>query len=122
MLGLASTYEPGRWRFNAVALYTYGGGGGEYETGSSLFSELSVGNRFWLEPYPGPFMRLDFILRHRHSDRARMGGMIVPLVIRSPPSRIVRVIERLPSSSRSRVVNGGPSSSRITSWPATASS
>ncbi len=69
MLGVAATYEPERWRFNAVALYMQGGSGGEFETSNEFFSELSVGNRFWLEPYPGPFMRADLALRYRRSSR-----------------------------------------------------
>jgi hypothetical protein len=78
MLGIASTYEPGRWRFNAVALYQHGGGGGEFEAGDSLFAELSVGNRFWLEPYPGPFMRADLALRHRRDERVHVADDFLP--------------------------------------------
>lgn len=72
LLGLAATYEPARWRFNAVALFVHGGGGGEDETGDSFLAELSVGNRFWLEPYPGPFMRADLALRHRRDERVHV--------------------------------------------------
>lgn len=64
-IGFAITPEPGRWRFNAAVLYrlrTDSDGDGDHR-GDSLFAELAVGNRFWLEPYPGPFMRLDLLLR-----------------------------------------------------------
>ena len=77
-LGTAVTYEPGRWRFNAAVMYQSNGEGGQdFKSGDELFGELAVGNRFWLEPYPGPFMRLDAILRFRHTWRARQDGDIV---------------------------------------------
>lgn len=60
-IGLAITPEPGRWRFNAAILHqlrTDPDGDGD-RLGASWYAELAVGNRFWLEPYPGPFMRLD---------------------------------------------------------------
>jgi hypothetical protein len=69
MLGIGVTYEPYRWRFNAALLYKHNGGGGEYDAGDEVFAELAVGNRFWLEPYPGPFMRADLLLRYRRQDR-----------------------------------------------------
>ncbi len=66
-LGTAVTYEPGRWRFNAMALYKrVGQGTHDYAQGDQFFAELAAGNRFWLEPYPGPFMRADVALRYRH--------------------------------------------------------
>ena len=74
LLGMAATYEPGRWRFNAVVLHREGGGGGQFPTGDSLFAELAAGHRFWLEPYPGPFMRADLALRHRRDERVTAGG------------------------------------------------
>lgn len=64
-IGVAITPEPGRWRFNAAVLYTFRtdtDGDGD-RRGDSLFAELAIGNRFWLEPYPGPFMRLDLFTR-----------------------------------------------------------
>ena len=74
-LGAAATYEPGRWRFNAATLYQRNGkGGGDFKDGDELFAELAAGNRFWLEPYPGPFMRFDVLLRYRHQTRASLGG------------------------------------------------
>jgi hypothetical protein len=74
-IGTAATYEPGRWRFNALALYkrvdegTLG-----YKQGDQFFAELAAGNRFWLEPYPGPFMRADVLIRFRHEWADRQGG------------------------------------------------
>ncbi|MBL9077142.1 MAG: transporter [Planctomycetes bacterium] len=70
-IGVAITPEPGRWRFNAAVLYTLhtdSDGDGD-QRGDALFAELAVGNRFWLEPYPGPFMRLDLLLRWRDEQR-----------------------------------------------------
>jgi len=74
-IGAAATYEPGRWRFNAAALYKRNGlGAQDYKFGDEVFAELAAGNRFWLEPYPGPFMRFDALLRYRHQGCASDGG------------------------------------------------
>lgn len=78
-LGAAVTYEPGRWRFNAAALYLRNGKGAEdFKAGDEIFVELAAGNRFWLEPYPGPFMRFDALIRYRRQDRAADGGSSLP--------------------------------------------
>jgi hypothetical protein len=77
-IGAAVTHEPGRWRFNAAALYQRNGQGARgYKNGDELFGELAVGNRFWLEPYPGPFMRFDVLLRYRREWRSRQDGGLV---------------------------------------------
>lgn len=76
LLGAAVTHEPERWRFNAATLFHLRGdtdGDGD-RRGSDLVTELAVGNRFWLEPYPGPFMRLDLVARYHHESRDRMDG------------------------------------------------
>jgi len=76
--GTGFTYEPGRWRVNAFGFYKHNGQGGhDYKHGDQLFFELAGGNRFWVEPYPGPFMRADLLLRYRHEWRDRKGGSIV---------------------------------------------
>lgn len=75
-IGLAVTPEPGRWRFNAAVLHqlrTDTDGDGD-RLGSAWFAELAVGNRFWLEPYPGPFMRLDVFVHWYDEARDRAGG------------------------------------------------
>ena len=78
-VGTAVTYEPGRWRFNALALYKrVGEGTHEYKQGDEFFAELAAGNRFWLEPYPGPFMRADIMLRFRNDGSDRRAGHAVP--------------------------------------------
>ncbi len=102
MLGVAATYEPGRWRFNAVALATKGGGGGTYETPDELFAELSVGNRFWLEPYPGPFMRADLALRHERTERVHVADGFTP----GPPL----------ANSNVRQASGGEVTSLAVNW------
>ena len=77
-IGLAATHEPGRWRFNAFVLYRHNGQGArDFSFGDEFFAEISAGNRFWLEPYPGPFMRLDVMLRYRFAGRASDGGSLV---------------------------------------------
>lgn len=65
-LGLAVTHEPGRWRFNAAALWRWhtDTDGDDTRLGDELVAELAAGNRFWLEPYPGPFMRADLVARY----------------------------------------------------------
>lgn len=75
MLGAAATYEPYRWRFNAALLYKANGeNGADYAFGDEVFAELAAGNRFWLEPYPGPFMRADLLLRYRWAARDEQFG------------------------------------------------
>jgi len=77
-VGAAVTYEPGRWRFNAMALYKrVGQGTHDYKQADQVFAEVAAGNRFWLEPYPGPFMRADVMLRFRHEGADQQGGTSV---------------------------------------------
>ncbi|MBM3961303.1 MAG: transporter [Planctomycetes bacterium] len=79
-IGVAITPEPGRWRFNAAVLRQFRtdtDGDGD-RLGSSWYGELAVGNRFWLEPYPGPFMRLDAFTHFYHEARDRQDGAFVP--------------------------------------------
>lgn len=65
--GTSVTHEPGRCRFNAMTLYKRVGQGTHgYKQADQFFAELAVGNRFWLEPYPGPFMRADIMIRYRY--------------------------------------------------------
>jgi hypothetical protein len=73
--GLSLTHEPGRWRFNAFAVYQRNGEGSrDAKNGDRFAAEIAAGNRFWLHPYPGPFMRADLMLRYRWEDRDRVGG------------------------------------------------
>ena len=77
-IGTAVTHEPGRWRFNAAVLYQWKGEGTRnFKEGDEFFAELAAGNRFWLEPYPGPFMRFDALLRYRREWRSREDGDVV---------------------------------------------
>ncbi|MBI3855916.1 MAG: transporter [Planctomycetes bacterium] len=77
-IGTAVTHEPGRWRFNAMALYKrVGEGTHNYKEADQVFAEIAAGNRFWLEPYPGPFMRADVMLRFRHEGADRQAGRTV---------------------------------------------
>jgi hypothetical protein len=77
-LGFGATYEPERWRFNAALLYRLhtDSDGDNVRLGDELVSELAVGNRFWLEPYPGPFMRADLALRYYWQDKSRANGTL----------------------------------------------
>ena len=78
-LGGGVTHEPERWRFNAFVLYKYNSEGGhDIKRGDQAFLELAAGNRFWLEPYPGPFMRADLLLRFRHEAPDHRSGSPVP--------------------------------------------
>lgn len=77
-LGTAVTYEPGRWRFNTALLYQrHGQGAQDFKFGDELFGEIALGNRFWLEPYPGPFMRFDALLRYRRQWRSTQAGDLI---------------------------------------------
>jgi len=77
LLGVGATYEPGRWRFNAVALTKWNTPNGDgYRFGNDLVAELEAGNRFWLEPYPGPFMRFDGRVRYLAEGRDHDGGVV----------------------------------------------
>lgn len=74
-VGLAATYEPGRWRFNAAVQYTDNRQNSrDFRFGDEAFVELEAGNRFWLEPYPGPFMRFDVTARYYYQARGRQDG------------------------------------------------
>lgn len=77
-LGVAATYEPGRWRFNMAALYRFRTDidGDHTHLGDELVTEVEVGNRFWLEPYPGPFMRADVAVRYYWEDESRQDGRL----------------------------------------------
>lgn len=78
LLGLGATYEPYRWRFNAFVVYKVNGEGArDFNEGEEFHAEVAVGNRFWLEPYPGPFMRFDVMLRYRHTGQSTAGGRAV---------------------------------------------
>lgn len=75
-IGVAITPEPGRWRFNAAILRQLRNDTDDDgdRLGSSWYGELAVGNRFWLEPYPGPFMRLDAFVHWYDEARDRYDG------------------------------------------------
>jgi hypothetical protein len=78
-IGLAITPEPGRWRFNLAGIYrihTDTDGDGD-QLGDSFFAEIAIGNRFWLEPYPGPFMRLDLFAHYEHENRDAVDGQLL---------------------------------------------
>ena len=67
------------WRFNAMTMAKRVGEGTHgLKQGDQVFAELAAGNRFWLEPYPGPFMRADVLLRFRHESADRQGGRALP--------------------------------------------
>lgn len=80
-LGLGVTHEPGRWRFNAAALHRWrtDSDGDGFALGDEFVAELAVGNRFWLEPYPGPFMRADLVFRWYHEARSETQPIALPL-------------------------------------------
>src|SRR5213075_2230986 len=77
LLGIGATYEPARWRFNAVALSKWNTPNDDgYRFGNDFVAELEAGNRFWLEPYPGPFMRLDGRVRYVSEGQDHDGGTV----------------------------------------------
>jgi hypothetical protein len=75
IVGAAVNYEPYRWKFDATVLYKRNGENRDHvRFGDEIYVELAAGNRFYLEPYPGPFMRFDVELIYRHLSRDRLGG------------------------------------------------
>jgi hypothetical protein len=77
-LGAGINYEPYRWKFDATVLYKRNGENGDhFHFGDELLVELAAGNRFYLEPFPGPFMRFDLELIYRHFGGDRLGGNAV---------------------------------------------
>lgn len=74
--GLAATYEPGRWRYNLAARHRWRTDFDDdgAHLGDDTVAEAAIGNRFWLEPYPGPFMRADLVLRYYREGRAALNG------------------------------------------------
>lgn len=78
LVGAGLNYEPYRWKFDATLIYKRNGENGDhFHFGDETLLELAAGNRFWLEPYPGPFMRFDLELLYRHFGRDRSGGAAV---------------------------------------------
>ena len=77
-IGFGLTHEPERWRFNAAFLYRLRTDSDDdgWRLGDELISELAVGNRFWLMPYPGPFMRADLAVRYYWQDESRADGPV----------------------------------------------
>ena len=74
-LGAAGTLERERWKLNAVAFYQWNTvGAQEYKFGDELVVDLSAGNRFWIERYPGPSMSASMGLRWLHTFRSYQDG------------------------------------------------
>lgn len=74
-LGIAGTLERRRWKFNATVLYqTNGTGGDDYSFGDRVAFDFAVGNRFWIEPYPGPAASATLGLRWVHEESAEKSG------------------------------------------------
>ena len=74
-LGAALTLERDRWKFNSVALYQHNSRGGQdFKFGDDLVLDLSVGNRIWIEPFPGPAASLSMGLRWKHEWKSRRRG------------------------------------------------
>ncbi len=78
-LGFGLTHEPERWRFNAACLYRLRTDTDDdgWRLGDEFVSELAIGNRFWLQPYPGPFMRADLAVRYYWQDESRASGPVL---------------------------------------------
>ena len=73
--GGAVTLERERWKLNAVGFYQWNTPGAQdYEFGDELVLDLSAGNRFWIERYPGPSMSASLGLRWSHTFRSYQDG------------------------------------------------
>lgn len=78
IVGAAINYEPYRWKFDATVLYKRNGENVDrFHFGDETYVELAAGNRFYLEPYPGPFMRFDLELLYRHLGRDRQNANVM---------------------------------------------
>ena len=74
-LGAAATLERVRWKINAVALYqknTEGDRG--FKFGDEFVADFAVGNRFWIDPYPGPAASATLGLRWTHEWKSQQDG------------------------------------------------
>ncbi len=78
-VGIAGTLERARWKFNATVFYQYNGPNeDDYAFGDKFAFDLSVGNRFWIEPYPGPAASVGVGFRWIHEGYAKLDGDSLP--------------------------------------------
>ena len=78
-IGIAGTLERGRWKINSTLLYQAAGSGDDGDSfGDKVAFDFAVGNRFWIDPYPGPAMSAGVGLRWVHEEASKEGGATNP--------------------------------------------
>ena len=74
-LGMASTWEQGRFRFDSQVFWqTFGEGDQDFESGDVVSVELDVGYRALMTRYPGPTVSTKVGTRWRHRERGEQAG------------------------------------------------
>ncbi len=78
-LGAAVTYEPGRWRFDGIALYKYSTqGSGGFQEGETIQIEADAGYRFYLpDDYRKGSAKVNAGLRWTHKGSAEVNGSTI---------------------------------------------
>lgn len=75
-LGLATTWEQGRFRFDSQVFWqTFGEGDQEFESGDVVSVEFDVGYRALMTQYPGPTVSTKAGIRWRHRERGKQFGL-----------------------------------------------
>lgn len=71
----ATTLQLDRWKFNAIVLQQLQGEGSRDHTfGDTTVVEVSAGNRFWIDKYPGPSMNGGLGIQFRHDEPNEING------------------------------------------------
>lgn len=71
----AVTLQLDRWKFNSIVLRQVQGHGAHNHTfGDATVVEVSAGNRFWIDKYPGPSMNAALAVQFRHDAASDLGG------------------------------------------------
>jgi len=75
-LGVASTWEQGRFRFDSQVFWqTFGEGDQEFQSGDVISVELDVGYRALMTRYPGPTVSTKAGVRWRHQERGEQSSL-----------------------------------------------
>lgn len=75
-LGLASTWEQGRFRWDTQLFWqTFGEGDQDFQSGDVVSLEFDVGYRVLMTQYPGPTVSAKTGVRWRHRERGELDGV-----------------------------------------------
>lgn len=71
----AATLQLDRWKFNAIGLHQLQGENSiDHRFGDVSVFEVSAGNRFWIDKYPGPSMNGGLGVQFRHEEPNTLSG------------------------------------------------